>query len=200
MLAIFLGGLSLHVSQALLSHMFEINMTWGATAKEFEFSNFFIEVPKVMKRFKFSFAFSLLGIVGMVLLAIGTFIPPMWRITDFVAILPMADCHRQPSASSHCAQSRSDDVFVLISAIHARAFGGSILYSYGTECDISWHLHSFAPSPSLSLSLAHEQPPVQAHRLHLLFVGVRRGKHNSGLPFSSLRPLSTRIAMHFFLP
>lgn len=28
MLAIFLGGLSLHVSQALLSHMFEINMTW----------------------------------------------------------------------------------------------------------------------------------------------------------------------------
>lgn len=28
MFAIFLGGLSLHVSQALLSHMFEINMTW----------------------------------------------------------------------------------------------------------------------------------------------------------------------------
>lgn len=90
MLAIFLGGLSLHVSQALLSHMFEINMTWGATAKEFEFSNFFIEVPKVMKRFKFSFAFSLLGIVGMIVLAVAPFVPPMWRITDFVAILPMA--------------------------------------------------------------------------------------------------------------
>lgn len=28
MLAIFLGGLSLHVSQAILAHMFEINMTW----------------------------------------------------------------------------------------------------------------------------------------------------------------------------
>jgi hypothetical protein len=90
MLAIFLGGLSLHVSQALLCHMFEINMTWGATAKEFEFSNFFIEVPKVMKRFKFSFAFSLLGIAGMIVLALGSFVPPMWRITDFVAILPMA--------------------------------------------------------------------------------------------------------------
>ena len=50
MLAIFLGGLSLHVSQALLSHMFEINMTWGATSKEAEFSNFFIEVPKVLKK------------------------------------------------------------------------------------------------------------------------------------------------------
>lgn len=50
MLAVFLGGLSLHVSQAILSHMFEINMTWGATSKEAEFSNFFIEVPKVLKK------------------------------------------------------------------------------------------------------------------------------------------------------
>jgi hypothetical protein len=49
-LAIFLGGLSLHVSQALLAHMFEIDMTWGATSKEAEFSNFFIEVPKVLKK------------------------------------------------------------------------------------------------------------------------------------------------------
>ena len=90
MLGIFLGGLSLHVSQALLAHMFEINMTWGATAKEMEFSNFFIEVPKVLKRFKFSFGFALFGIVGMIVLATGSFVPPDWRITDFVAILPMA--------------------------------------------------------------------------------------------------------------
>jgi len=53
MLAIFLGGLSLHVSQAILAHMFEINMTWGATSKEAEFSNFFIEVPKVLKKVRF---------------------------------------------------------------------------------------------------------------------------------------------------
>ncbi|KAG4428687.1 hypothetical protein IFR05_015830 [Cadophora sp. M221] len=91
MLAIFLGGLSLHVSQALLAHMFEIDMTWGATAKEAEFSNFFIEVPKVLKKFKFSMIFSILGIAGMVILAVGkSFIPYDWMITDFVAILPMA--------------------------------------------------------------------------------------------------------------
>ncbi|KAI9887885.1 MAG: hypothetical protein M1823_000273 [Watsoniomyces obsoletus] len=90
MLAIFLGGLSLHVSQALLSHMFEINMTWGATAKELEFSNFFIEVPKVLKRFKFSFGFALLGIIGMIVIAQAPFVPPDWQIRDFVAILPMA--------------------------------------------------------------------------------------------------------------
>lgn len=90
MLAIFLGGLSLHVSQALLSHMFEIDMSWGATAKEAEFSNFFIEVPKVLKKFKFSMAFALTAIVGMIILAVGPFIPHDWVIRDFVAILPMA--------------------------------------------------------------------------------------------------------------
>lgn len=90
MLAIFLGGLSLHVSQALLAHMFEINMTWGATSKEAEFSNFFIEVPKVLKKFKFSMIFSLVFIVGMIILAQAPFVPYDWRIKDFVAILPMA--------------------------------------------------------------------------------------------------------------
>jgi cellulose synthase/poly-beta-1,6-N-acetylglucosamine synthase-like glycosyltransferase len=90
MLAIFLGGLSLHVSQALLAHMFEIDMSWGATSKEAEFSNFFIEVPKVLKKFKFSMAFALLAIVGMIILAVAPFIPHDWVITDFVAILPMA--------------------------------------------------------------------------------------------------------------
>jgi hypothetical protein len=90
MLAVFLGGLSLHVSAALLAHMFEYNMQWGATAKEAEFSNFFIEVPRVLKRFKFSFAISFLGVIGMILLSVGTFVPIGWRITDFVAIFPMA--------------------------------------------------------------------------------------------------------------
>ncbi|KAK0654846.1 glycosyl transferase family group 2-domain-containing protein [Cercophora newfieldiana] len=90
LLAIFLGGLSLHVSQALLAHMFEIDMTWGATSKEAEFSNFFIEVPKVLKKFKFSMFFAMVFIAGMVILAVAPFIPYSWHIRDFVAILPMA--------------------------------------------------------------------------------------------------------------
>ncbi|KPM37879.1 hypothetical protein AK830_g8658 [Neonectria ditissima] len=90
MLAIFLGGLSLHVSQALLAHMFEIDMTWGATSKEAEASNFFIEVPKVLKKFKFSMSLSLLFLTVIVILATADFVPYSWRITDFVAILPMA--------------------------------------------------------------------------------------------------------------
>ncbi|KAH8811622.1 glycosyl transferase family group 2-domain-containing protein [Xylogone sp. PMI_703] len=90
LLAIFLGGLSLHVSQALLAHMFEIDMTWGATAKEAEFSNFFIEVPKVLKKFKFSILFAVIAIAGMIILSVAPFVPYDWRINSFIAILPMS--------------------------------------------------------------------------------------------------------------
>ncbi|WZH49140.1 glycosyl transferase family group 2-domain-containing protein [Fusarium acuminatum] len=90
MLALFLGGLSLHVSQALLAHMFEIDMSWGSTSKEAEFSNFFIEVPKVLKKFRVSMTLSLLAIVGLIIMATADFIPHDWQINDFVAILPMA--------------------------------------------------------------------------------------------------------------
>ncbi|KEF63111.1 uncharacterized protein A1O9_01087 [Exophiala aquamarina CBS 119918] len=92
LLSIFLGGLSLHVSQALLAHMFEVDMTWGATSKEAEFSNFFSEVPKVIRKFKFSIAFALLGSLAMIILATNPsgFIPDDWLIKDFIAILPMS--------------------------------------------------------------------------------------------------------------
>ncbi|KAL5118210.1 hypothetical protein ACEQ8H_003882 [Pleosporales sp. CAS-2024a] len=89
MFAIFLGGLSLHVSEALLAHMFEYNMQWGATAKEAEWSNFFIEVPRVLKRFKYSFAMSTVAMAGVVILALANFVPYAWRVTDFTAIFPM---------------------------------------------------------------------------------------------------------------
>ncbi|KAH8759019.1 hypothetical protein F5883DRAFT_648257 [Diaporthe sp. PMI_573] len=90
LLAIFLSGLSLHVSQAILSHMFEIDMTWGATSKEAEFSNFWIEVPRVIKKFRYSMIFSLTAIITMIIMAVAPFVPYNWRITDFVAILPMS--------------------------------------------------------------------------------------------------------------
>ncbi|RDW88348.1 hypothetical protein BP6252_00380 [Coleophoma cylindrospora] len=90
MFAIFFGGLSLHMSQALLCHMFEIDMSWGATSKEVEFSNFFMEVPKVLKSFKYSFIASFLGIAVIIIMAFGTFIPWSYNITEFVAIFPLA--------------------------------------------------------------------------------------------------------------
>lgn len=65
-------------------------MTWGATSKEAEFSNFFIEVPKVLRRFKFSICFAVVSIVGMIMMATAPWVPYDWKIGDFVAILPMA--------------------------------------------------------------------------------------------------------------
>ena len=36
--------------------MFSYNITWGATKKEVERSNFWLEIPKILKRFWLSFA------------------------------------------------------------------------------------------------------------------------------------------------
>jgi hypothetical protein len=67
-------------------------MTWGSTSKEAERSNFFIEVPKVISKFKFSIGFAIFGIITMIWLATnpGGFIPYDWVIADFIAILPMS--------------------------------------------------------------------------------------------------------------
>ena len=92
MLSIFLGGLSLHISAALLAHMVGYNMTWGSTAKEAKVTNFFQEAPQVMKKFKWSFLLSIGGIVMMILLGTGMngLVPHDYRIRSLVAVLPMS--------------------------------------------------------------------------------------------------------------
>jgi hypothetical protein len=85
---IFLGGISLHISQALLSHMFEINMSWGATAKEVEDTTFFKEMPKLLKKFRFTFVFCFL-MIGLMVSGVF-FFPALWRIDTLVAIYPLA--------------------------------------------------------------------------------------------------------------
>ncbi|KAI3322452.1 glycosyl transferase family group 2-domain-containing protein [Xylariaceae sp. AK1471] len=93
-MSIFLGGLSLHVSQAILCHFFSIDMTWGATAKEVEEVNFIEEIPKLIKRFKGTFVFCF-GAVGLIIAGIYGF-PEEWRITYFASIFPLAwlvACH-----------------------------------------------------------------------------------------------------------
>ncbi|KAK6192882.1 hypothetical protein LQW54_013018 [Pestalotiopsis sp. IQ-011] len=90
MFTIFLGGIQLHVSQALLSHFFGIEMNWGATAKEIEDINFVEEIPRLLKRFKGTFIFVVLMTALMVC---GAFVLPyQWRIRDFAAIWPLGSC------------------------------------------------------------------------------------------------------------
>ncbi|GAB7358644.1 hypothetical protein MBLNU230_g3874t1 [Neophaeotheca triangularis] len=87
LLTIFLGGISLHVSQALLSHMFGIDMSWGATSKEETQTTFFKEVPKVIKSFKFTFIFCIAATVMMICMA--TIAPYFWKIDLFISIWPL---------------------------------------------------------------------------------------------------------------
>jgi len=86
-MTIFMGGVSIHVSQAIFSHFFGINMQWGATAKEVENTSFFEELPRLLKRFKFTFIFCIVSAAGMAVCA--TIVPWQWRITEFVAIYPL---------------------------------------------------------------------------------------------------------------
>lgn len=88
MMAIFFGGVSFHLSLALLSHMFSIKMEWGATAKEKVDSNFFKEIPKIFKSFKWMYAILIPLIGGMIYL--GNFAPRGWEIKEVSAVVPMA--------------------------------------------------------------------------------------------------------------
>lgn len=88
MFTIFLGGISLHVSQALLSHMFGVDMSWGATAKEAENVSFFEEIPRVLKKFKVTFIFCILCTAMMIVMA--HWAPPFWRINTLISIFPLA--------------------------------------------------------------------------------------------------------------
>ncbi|KAK6383810.1 hypothetical protein LTS17_003102 [Exophiala oligosperma] len=94
LLTVYLGGLSLHVSQAILSYLFSIDMTWGATAKEAENTSFFREIPVILKKFKFTFCFCLVSTTTMIVMAgvgpVGALVPYDWRITTFTAIFPLA--------------------------------------------------------------------------------------------------------------
>ena len=94
LLTVFLGGVSMHVSQAIACHMFSIDMSWGATSKEAENTTFFAEVPKILQKFKFTFAFCLTMITGMIVLAgvgpVGNLVPFDWQITTFTAIWPLS--------------------------------------------------------------------------------------------------------------
>ncbi|KAJ4350399.1 uncharacterized protein N0V89_009020 [Didymosphaeria variabile] len=88
LLVIFLGGISFHISHALVWHMLDLEMTWGATAKEVENIPFFEEIAVVFKRFKWTFAWCF-GTAGMmVFCAYG--LDPIWQIRFFTPIYPLS--------------------------------------------------------------------------------------------------------------
>lgn len=87
MFSIFFGGLSFHLSLAILAHFFSIDMQWGATNKEKENSNFFKEFPKILNSFKWLFVIMVLCIGMMIYL--GCFAPRGWDIKGVTAVVPL---------------------------------------------------------------------------------------------------------------
>ncbi|KAH9979496.1 glycosyl transferase family group 2-domain-containing protein [Lactifluus volemus] len=87
----FFGGLSIHLSQALLAHLFSYNITWGATKKEVERSNFFIEVPRILRRFWLALVIGFF-LFAMIFVLASNFVPPGWQIpgVDWAVIFPLA--------------------------------------------------------------------------------------------------------------
>jgi hypothetical protein len=63
-------------------------MSWGATAKELERSNFFKEVPKIAKTFKWMYLICICIIGAMIYLGVAA--PDGWEITEAVAIVPLS--------------------------------------------------------------------------------------------------------------
>lgn len=87
LMTIFMGGISIHVFQAIFCHFVGIDMSWGATAKEVENVTFFEELPRLLKRFKWTFLFCFACTAGMICGALV--VPWNWRITEFTAIFPL---------------------------------------------------------------------------------------------------------------
>jgi hypothetical protein len=95
----FFGGLSIHLSIAVLAHLFSYDISWGATKKEVERSNFFLEVPKIWRRFRLALVLCILMAAAMIVLSTSMNIVPIgWQIDalDWAVVFPMAivvGCH-----------------------------------------------------------------------------------------------------------
>jgi ABC-type spermidine/putrescine transport system permease subunit I len=107
--SVFFSGLSMQVSSALICHLVGYQMTWSATVKTVEASNFFKEVPAIIKKFRITLPINVLVIVsGMIpTFAVATdsflaaqqigigftsskLVPEGWRVSNIEAIVPMA--------------------------------------------------------------------------------------------------------------
>ncbi|KAJ7472250.1 glycosyl transferase family group 2-domain-containing protein [Mycena galericulata] len=93
----FFGGLGIPVSQAILAHLFSYNISWSATIKEVERSNFFKEIPKILKRFWFPLLASTIIIAGMIVCS-TSLVPLSWRVGggSWGVIFPLSivtSCH-----------------------------------------------------------------------------------------------------------
>ncbi|KAF9255184.1 hypothetical protein L218DRAFT_884674 [Marasmius fiardii PR-910] len=85
------GGLSIHIGGAILAHLLSYNIKWEATKKEVEQSNFFIEVPRIWKRYWPIIIIGVLTIAVMIVLSLP-YVPDGWHIpfSSWPVMVPLA--------------------------------------------------------------------------------------------------------------
>lgn len=91
---LFFGGVSYHLLKAICCHFLSINIEWTTTAKELEASGFRIGLDRIVRDFKWMYVLMLSLAGGMIYL--GCSASYSWYITDFSAIVPLANqvgCH-----------------------------------------------------------------------------------------------------------
>ncbi|GAC96001.1 hypothetical protein PHSY_003580 [Pseudozyma hubeiensis SY62] len=86
-LLLFFSGLSYHVMLALAAHPFGYNMTWSATVKDVEESNFWKEIPSIIRRFWHCYLVMFLFAAAMIIFS-TPLIPLEWRIEGFTIFWP----------------------------------------------------------------------------------------------------------------
>ena len=80
------GSRSPSLSQAHLAHLFSYDITWGATKKEVERSNIFIEVPRILRRLWLALVISFLMFV-MIIVFSTNLVPSRWQIPGAIGPL-----------------------------------------------------------------------------------------------------------------
>ncbi|THV00850.1 hypothetical protein K435DRAFT_776315 [Dendrothele bispora CBS 962.96] len=97
LLFIFFFGLGIPLSQAVLAHLVSYNISWSATAKEVNRSNFFKEIPQIWKRFWVPLSISFVIVIG-VAICTTNLVGVEWQVngSSWGVILPLlsgAICH-----------------------------------------------------------------------------------------------------------
>jgi len=127
MFLLFFGGISYHLLKAIVCHFLSIKMEWTTTAKELEESGFRVGLDRIVRDFKYMYMVIVPIAGGMIYLA--QYAPRAWMITDFAAIVPVANqigCHALlpvgPSSSSSFSSSPSPVLFFPESGSHADVY------------------------------------------------------------------------------
>ncbi|QKX64636.1 uncharacterized protein TRUGW13939_11811 [Talaromyces rugulosus] len=86
---VFFGGISWHISYALLAHLFCLPIEWSSTAKELEAGGFFVGMERIWQSFKYVLFFMACLTAGVIYLAL--FAPTGWKISAWTSIFPVAN-------------------------------------------------------------------------------------------------------------